>query len=221
MSGVAIVAGSSGVVGTALLHQLCANRNFTEVRIFVRRSSGVLHPKLKEFIVDFDHINDHKEKITGDVFFSCMGSTKKKTPDKRLYYQIDHDYPVHMARLALDNGVSQFHIISAIGANAKASNFYLKMKGETERDIAGLSFGSVHIYRPSLITGNRDENRIGETIANGLFKIINPLFVGKLRKYRSIEAKDIAKAMVAQAMKNLGGVHYYESDAIQAIADKA
>lgn len=218
MSRVAIIAGSSGLVGTELLHQLCASKEFNAIKLLVRRPSGFIHAKVQEFIVDFDHVETFADQIRGDVFFSCLGSTKAKTPDKRRYYQIDHDFPVHMAEAASTNGVQQFHLISAIGANIGSSNFYLKMKGETERDIAAVSFTSTHIYRPAFLDGNREEKRMLEKIGLGLFSIINPLMIGGLKKYRSIKAKDVARAMIKQSLKDLTGVHYYESDKIQEIA---
>lgn len=220
MSKTAVIAGSSGLVGTELLHQLCANKAFSSVILLVRRPSGFIHTKVKEVIVDFDYIENYTEHIKGDVFFSCLGSTRKKTPDKRRYYQIDHNYPLHLAHLASANGMKQFHIISAVGANPKSSNFYIKMKGEIEKDIARISFESVHIYRPSFLAGNREENRLGEKLGLAVFTLINPILLGPLKKYRSIHAADIAKAMILQSLKELKGVQYYESDEIQRIADQ-
>ncbi len=207
------------MVGTELLHLLCGSPAFTRIKLLVRRPSGFIHAKVEEFIVDFDHVETFASHITGDVFFSCMGSTKAKTPDKRRYYQIDHDFPLHMAEAASANGVPQFHLISAIGANARSANFYLKMKGETERDIAAVAFRSAHFYRPSVIAGDREENRLLEKAGIGIFKLLKPIMVGGLKKYRSIQAKDIAKAMLVQSLKDLDGLHYYASDEIQDIAD--
>jgi uncharacterized protein YbjT (DUF2867 family) len=219
MSKVAVIAGSSGLVGTELLHQLCALKDYSAIKLLVRRPSGFIHAKVQEFIVDFDHIETFAEHIRGDVFFSCLGSTKAKTPDKRRYYQIDHDFPLHMAEAAIVNGVQQFHLISAIGAAAKSANFYLKMKGETEQDIDRIPFRSKHFYRPSFLAGNREESRMMEKVGLSLFKLINPLLLGGLKKYRSIHVKDVAKAMIVQSLKDLAGSHYYASDKIQEIAD--
>lgn len=218
MSKVAIIAGSSGLVGTELLHQLCATKDYTAIKLLVRRPSGFIHAKVQEFIVDFDHVETFAELIQGDVFFSCLGSTRAKTPDKRRYYQIDHDFALHMAEAALANGVSQFHLISAVGANAASANFYLKMKGEAERDIAALPFRSTHFYRPSVLAGNREETRILEKIGLAAFKLINPLLSGGWKKFRSTQGKDVAKAMIRQSLKALSGPNYYASDEIQAIA---
>ncbi len=219
MSKAAVIAGSSGLVGMELLHQLCASKAYSHITLLVRRPSGFLHPKVSEVIVNFDQIEHFAEHIRGDVFFSCLGTTRKKTPDKRRYYQIDHDYPLAMARIGLTNGIRQFHLISAIGANANAANFYLKMKGETDRDIAALPFDSVHIYRPSFLAGKRDEQRTGEKIGLAIFKVLNPLMLGGLRKYRSIEVRNLAAAMILQSLKDNEGVYYYPSDEIQKISE--
>lgn len=220
MSKAAVIAGSSGLVGVELLHQLCASSAYHSITLLVRRPSGFIHPKVAEVITDFDHIENFSDHMKGDVFFSCLGSTRKKTPDKRHYYQIDHDYPLAMARIALANGMQQFHLISAIGADPGASNFYLKMKGETDRDIAALPFRSVHIYRPSFLAGDREERRSMEKIGLAIFKLLGPLMVGVLRKYRSIDVKDVAGAMIRQSLEDLEGVHYYPSDLIHKINRK-
>lgn len=217
----AIIAGSSGLVGTELLHQLCKHPSCTAVRLIVRKPSGFIHAKVTEYIVDFDHLDQFKDSIQGDVFFSCIGSTRKRTPDKKEYYRIDHDYPLHLAKIAQTNGVSQFHLVSSIGANPNAANFYLKMKGETEADISKVPFLSLHFYRPSILDGNRKDKRFLERIGLIVFKVINPLLVGKWRKYRSITAKNVARAMIAQALKEKKGLFAYESDQIMQIARSA
>ncbi len=218
MSKAAVIAGSSGLVGVELLHQLCASKSYHHITLLVRRPSGFIHPKVEEVITDFDHLENIAGRVRGDVFFSCLGSTRKKTPDKKRYYQIDHDYPLAMARMAQANGMQQFHLISAVGAATTSSNFYLKMKGETERDIAALPLPAIHIYRPSFLAGKREEQRIMEKIGLAVFKIINPLLLGRLRKYRSIDVKDVAKTMIRQSLKELSGVHYYESDEMQTLS---
>ena len=219
MSKTAIIAGSTGLIGSKLLEQLLANTYYSEVKIVVRRPTGIVHQKLKEYVVDFDKLSNHSQLFEGDVFFSCLGSTKNKTPDKTDYFKIDHDYPLAMAKICLQNEVPEIHLISAVGAKASSANFYISMKGKIERDIAVLPFRAVHIYRPSMLTGDRKEKRTMEKIAIGVFKVINPLLIGALKKYRSINVADVAKTMATQSLKSLTGVHFYESDEIQRIAD--
>jgi len=46
------------------------------------------------------------------------------------------------------------------------------------------------------ILGNRKEFRLGEKIGIIIFKLLNPLFVGPLKKMRSIHSETIAKAIL-------------------------
>lgn len=217
MSKTAIVTGGSGLIGTALLERLCAADAYSKVKAFVRKPLAFTHPKLEQIIVDFDNIRSFEEDIAGDDFFSCLGTTKSKTPNQKEYYKIDHDYPVQMAEIAARNGMQHFHIISSIGANARSKIFYTRMKGETERDVAAIPFRSVHIYRPSFLSGNRKEQRALEKIGLMIFELIKPLLRGPFRKYRAINAGVIAEAILVNAAENKQGLFIYESDEIQKI----
>lgn len=216
-----IVIGSSGLVGQTLLLQLCQNQEFKEIVVLVRKSLDFNHPKIKQVIVDFERLDDFKDYLKGDVVFSCLGTTRAKSRTSSEYYKIDYEYPLKLAWMAADNNTDQFHIVSAIGAKEKSSNSYLRIKGETELNISVIKFKSTHFYRPSILDGKRQENRIGEKIALFVMKLMNPLLLGSLKKYRSIKASDVAKAMITQATKNMDGTFYYESDQIQEIADRA
>jgi len=217
---IAVIIGSSGLVGQSLLNQLCNHKDFTEIVVLVRKPLTIQHPKIKEIIVDFEHLDQYKQYVKGDVVFSCLGTTKAKSTDSRIYYKVDYEYPVKIAWLAAENKVPQFHIVSSIGAKEKSSNAYLKIKGETEINISVIKFQSTHIYRPSILDGHRNESRPLENLGLIMMKIINPFLLGGVRKYRSIKASDLAKAMITQSLKHLNGTFYYESDEIQRIADQ-
>ena len=219
MGQTAIVAGSTGMIGQELIRQLCAGTAFSRIIALVRRPGNFNHPAVEELVVNYDQLQDYSDRLKGDVVFSCLGSTQKQTPDRKVYFAIDHDYPVQLAEITVKNGVKQFHIISSVGANAGASAFYLSMKGKTEQDIAAIPFEVVHIYRPSFLSGDRKDQRLLEKAGLGLFAVLKPLLVGRLRKYRSITAHDVAAAMIGRALQPDKGVHYYESDAIQQLAD--
>jgi uncharacterized protein YbjT (DUF2867 family) len=216
---VAVIIGSSGLVGHCLLNQLCEHKTFTQIVTLVRKPSGSTHPKVKEIVVDFDDLEASKEFLKGDVVFSCLGTSKSKSKDRGNYYKIDYEYPVKIAWIAAENKVSQFHIISAVGAKEKSSNSYLKIKGETEINISVIKFDSTHFYRPSTVEGKgRDTSAVDQL---GVFakKMVNPFLLGSAKKYRTIEATDLAKTMILQSLKKLDGTFYYESDEIQRIAD--
>lgn len=195
----AIVYGASGLVGSYILETLLNNANYEQVIIVVRTALNIEHPKLKTIIGDYNSLPEVVKDIQADEIFIALGTTQKKTPDKKLYYQIDHDYPVLAAKLAKENGAKAVFLVSAIGANAKSSIFYTRMKGETEQDIINLNLDHTNIFRPSMILGDRKESRPLEKVFIGIFKFINPLFVGEMNKYKGIEASDIAKTMVKSA----------------------
>jgi uncharacterized protein YbjT (DUF2867 family) len=214
----AIIAGASGLIGSTLLDVLLQQPEYDAVLILVRKELAISHEKLTQLVVNFDKLELYAKAITGHAVFCCLGSTRKKTPDLETYRKIDHDYPLQLANIALKNGVEQYHLVSAIGANASSSNFYTKMKGETENDIKQVGLHSLDIYQPSILTGDRKERRVAERIFIGLMRIINPLLIGGLKKYRSIPAATVAMAMYKQSLQNRGGVFTHPSDQIKQLA---
>jgi uncharacterized protein YbjT (DUF2867 family) len=218
MSNKAVIAGASGLIGSKLLNILLQEAYYHEVLILVRKELPVSHKKLVQLVIDFDKLDEHAGAITGHALFCCLGSTRKKTPDMTIYRKIDHDYPLRLAQLAEQNSVEQYHLVSAIGANSHSSNFYTKMKGEVEEAIEKVGLKCLHIYQPSILTGDRKESRPMERFSIGLMKLINPLLVGGLRKYRSIPAETVARAMFNESIKKQEGVFVHSSDQIKLLA---
>lgn len=214
----AILAGASGLIGSDLLRNLLQRDHYDEVVILVRKLLPLSHIKLTQIQVDFDHLDDHAGSVNGHAVFCCLGSTKKKTPDLAVYRKIDHDYPLELAQIALKNGVEQYHLVSALGADASTSNFYTKMKGETENDIKNIGLPCLYIYRPALLTGQRSEFRLAERIFTPIMKLIDPLLPGRLKKYRSIPAATVASAMYNQSMNKETGVFIHPSDEIKRLS---
>jgi len=218
MTNKAILAGASGLIGSSLLDILLQQPAYSEVLILVRKELPIKHKKLIQLKVDFNHLNDFAGSISGHTIFCCLGTTRKKTPDLTEYRKIDHDYPLHLGQIAAKNGINQYHIVSSLGANAASSNFYLKMKGETEADIEKIGLPCLHIYQPAFLTGDRKEKRFGERFLTGLVKIIDPLLLGSLKKYRSIPAATVAMAMFKQSLKTEEGVFMHPSDKIKLLS---
>jgi len=197
----AILFGASGFVGGYLLNDLLQSDIYDEVTIVVRKPLNIQHPKLKMVLADFHSLAQNAAYLVGDDVFIALGTTKKKTPDKKEYYQIDHDYPVLAAQLTKANGATSVMFVSAVGANANSSIFYVKTKAEAERDIIAIDFEHTHIFRPSMIMGNRGESRPMEKVFIRIFSVVNLLLVGKLNKYKGIKAKNIAKTMIKAAQQ--------------------
>jgi uncharacterized protein YbjT (DUF2867 family) len=207
----ALILGSTGLTGSYVLQKTLADDYFTEVIILVRKPLDIKHPKLKELVTDFKSLPE----LHADVLFSCLGTTKKKTPDAEAYRFIEVGIPVAVAKST--KGLQQFHYISAIGVGQKSVNSYTKNKWDAETELNQIGIPSVYHYRPSLIFGDRKEKRLAEDISNAVFSLINPLFLGGLRKYRRIHAETIAEAMIRTSKNPQPGNHIIESDKIQEI----
>lgn len=192
----AIVLGSTGLTGKFLVKQLIADESFSEIKLFSRRKSDFNSSKIVEFVGDVVDLDSFKADFIADVVFCCIGTTAAKTSDRVVYRQIDFGIPAKAASLCKDNGINTFVVVSALGANAQSSIFYNITKGEMEQEVLSRGVYNCYILRPSLIKGKRDEKRFGETIASWIMFVTNFLLVGKWRKYRSIEAKTVASAMI-------------------------
>jgi len=214
----AMLIGATGLTGSLLLKSLLNDSYYSKIIIPVRRSTGINNPKLTEIVTDFDNIKAYAESLTADDVFCCLGTTIKKAGSQEAFSKVDYQYPLDFASTALLNGARQFLIITALGSDINSKFFYNRVKGKVEEDISKLNYKSISIFRPSLILGDRQENRQGEGLWKLLMKIISPFLAGGLKKYRGIEASAIAKAMLITAKEFHKGISIYESDVIQSIA---
>ena len=192
----AIIFGATGLVGNNLLNLLIKNNNYSKIKVFTRTSISNSNSKLEIHKIDFDKIGDYSSIITGNDCFYCIGTTKKQTPNKIKYINTEYTLPVKIAKIAKDNNVESFIYISSGGSNSDSKNLYLQNKGRAENEIVKLSFSFTAIIQPSLLLGDRNEVRIGESIAQFIFKNLSFLFIGKLRPFKAIKANNVAKAIV-------------------------
>ena len=206
----AAVIGASGFIGFFLLSELLNDPDYEQVTIVVRKQLDIQHPKLKTLIGDFSTLPNLKDQIEADEVFIAMGTTKSKTPDEKEYYQIDHDYPVLAARIARESGAKSVFIVTAVGANQHSKVFYLRTKGEVERDITSLGFEHAHFFRPSMLLGERKEHRALEKTLIKMWPVVQGIFVGGLSKYKGIEGRDVARAMIRAAKQQSKSVKVYE-----------
>lgn len=213
----ATLIGATGLTGNELLNLLLATPFFETVRVIVRRPFQYDHPKLEKKLVDF---NDNDSLLVAmensDVVFCAVGTTQKKVKgDKAAYRKVDYEIPVNAARFCKMTGCKIFVMISAVGANKNSNNFYLKLKGETEENVKNEGPESIHIMRPSILTGNRKEFRLLEKISMGIMKSLSFLLPSNLKP---IDAKEVAAAMLAAAKENKPGVHTYHYREMEALA---
>jgi uncharacterized protein YbjT (DUF2867 family) len=199
----AIVIGASGLVGNLILNELLNDNDFSEVRIFVRKTTGIVNPKLKEIVNPMKDIEALGPEIQGDVLFNAIGTTIKQAGSKEEQRRIDRDIPIAFARFSSSNGVKIMVNVSSVGANMKG-NFYLRTKAEMENGTEVFFHNSVFHFRPGLLVGTRKEFRLAEKIATGVMKVIDPILTGASEKYRSMPTEKLAKAMVSLAKNHAG-----------------
>ena len=198
----ALIFGSSGLIGNELLELILKDNNYIKIKLFVRSDLTDVNSKIEIIKTDFNNIENHKDKIVGDDCFFCIGTTRKNTPDKNEYIKIEYNLPVEVAKIAKSNSVNNFIYISSLGANPNAASLYLKNKGQTEQELIKLNFMNLSILRPSILLGNRKENRVGEKIGIFAMKTLSPLFLGNMKKYKPIKVEYVVKAMLQVAQKN-------------------
>jgi uncharacterized protein YbjT (DUF2867 family) len=207
----ALIAGATGLIGSQLLNLLLAGNHYSKV-IAISRYPLASDPKLVNIVADFPGVEQFSEKLVADDIFCCLGTTMKKAKSKDAFRKIDFDYPVALARIALQNGAKQFLLVSALGADPDSAIFYNKIKGETEKEILKTGFESVHIVRPSLLLGSRTEHRATEQAAIRVYKILNFIIP---RKFKAIDSARVARALQSFAVENKKGEFIYESASLQ------
>lgn len=207
MKRIANLIGTSGLVGQQLLSQLLDHPEIEKVRSFVRRSSGMTHPKLEEIVIDFDKTATWKNMVQGDILFSTLGTTIKKARTQENQYHVDFTYQYKFAKAAAENRVGTYVLVSSMGANPKSSVFYSRMKGELEVAVSKLGFRKLLIFRPSILDGDRKEERKGEKIGLVITRFLTRFM---LKKYRPTRVDLLAEKMIRSAIDSSKGTHVIE-----------
>lgn len=213
----ALLAGATGLVGRELLPLLLDDGEIIEVVVLSRRPIATPHPKLQQGIVDFDQLRDFALPPVDD-FYCCLGTTIGKAGSREAFESVDLGYPVTIARMALASGATRCLFVSSMGADAKSRIFYNRVKGELEAQMAGLPFGAVHAFRPSLLMGERAEFRAGERATLLLMRPLSLLLPAKLRP---IAAADVARAMHVCGRRDKMGRFVIPSDEIGRMAARS
>ena len=204
---IAVIAGATGLVGSALLKKLVADPHYSEIISVTRRSMDVQSTKLKEVIVtDFSQLNSVREKLKGDIYFCCLGTTIKSAGSKENFIKVDHDAVLDFAKIAKSHHASSFILVSAQGANPKSKVFYNRVKGQLEEDLKSLSLARLVFMHPSLLIGDRKEFRLGEKIAMGIVTKLAPVLPKKVKKLAMTEVEVLAQRMIEESKLRKSGL---------------
>lgn len=203
----AIVIGATGLIGKALTNELIKSDKYSNIILLVRKVSGIQHPKIKELIFNYDHPD--ASLLKGDDLFCSLGTTIKTAGSQEAFKKVDLDYVITIAKLAYQNGIAQIGVVSAIGADAGSGIFYNRVKGRMEEQLKTIGFKTCFVFRPSMLLGNRQEFRLGESIGKFLMQVLSA-FIPK--KYKAIQDSQVAQAMIKSLNSNSTGFHIIEND---------
>ena len=206
----ALVLGATGLVGKTLVEQLCQDHRYQTVTCLVRKPLSIdffcvgagnaganSANKVQPIVVDFENLQDYQGYFGCQHIYVCLGTTIKKAGSKSAFRKVDFEYVHVAAQLARAQRAVSFVWISSVGANAKSNNFYLRVKGELENAILGMSgLQNASAVRPSLLLGERMEMRPAEKLASVFSPFLSPLFLGGLVKYKPVQAADVAAQMI-------------------------
>lgn len=205
MARTALILGATGLVGTECVHQFASSPEFSRVVALTRRPLRArTPPNVEHHVIEFERLAEAKEHFRVSHIVCALGTTIKKAGSQASFRRVDHDYPVAAARLGLEHGAQHFLLVSALGANAQSRVFYNRVKGDVERAIGALPYRAVTIARPSILLGEREETRVGETIGKVLSKFAP-------RRIKAVPARDVAAALLRAAIDDVPGVRIIES----------
>lgn len=205
----ALIAGATGLVGSALLRQLAAHAGYAEVRALGRRPPALEAGNIRFVASDFGNLGQLRAELAVDDVFCCLGTTLRKAGSRAAFERVDYHMVVDLARAAHQAGAKRFLVVSAVGASARSPAFYSRVKARMEQAVAEVPFEAVHVVRPSLLLGDRAEHRPGERLAQKVSPLLSLALVGPLAKYRPVAAADVAAALVRCAGSDARGVRIH------------
>lgn len=212
MNKTALIAGSTGLIGSQLLQLLLDSDRYNHVIALTRQDLPLQHSKLTQLKIDFSKLGESLDDFAADDIYCCLGTTMAKAGTKENFYQVDFYYPLLLAKSGKQRGAKQYMLVSALGADKNSSIYYNQVKGEIEEAVTKEHFEATHIFRPSLLLGDRSEQRTGEDAARIFYKIFGFLIP---KKYKAINSANVARAMLHFASQEQKGIHIHESKDLQ------
>lgn len=214
MKKTALLAGATGLVGSALLPLLLASDRYAKIIVVGRRPVAMQHPKLVQVVTELDQLEQERLRLIADDVYCCLGTTIKQAGSQEAFFKVDYLYVVRIAALTAANFAAQFLVVSALGADLDSRFYYNRVKGEMEEAVRKTPFRAIHIFRPSLLLGTRTMPRLGERLGAIMLALARPLLRGGWRKYRPVAAATVAQAMLRAAADDGGGVRIHSSETL-------
>ena len=205
----ALVLGATGATGQELVKLLLEDSNFSKVSVFVRRAININHEKLIIHEINFSKLRQYNSLVNGDILFSALGTTKKQAGGKKAQFLVDYTYQYEFAKMAFENGISHYSLVSSVGANKDSIFFYPKIKGALEESVRIFNFKKIQIFQPPSLIRQPELMRSVEKISIKLLNGINKL--GLLKTLKPLLVKDLAKKMIDESLlSNVNRVTTYK-----------
>ncbi|MGD0577917.1 MAG: NAD(P)H-binding protein [Bryobacteraceae bacterium] len=213
----AVVAGATGMIGRYLIRTLLEDSFYDVIVALTRRPLEIDARKLEQRFVDFDRLTTD-DMVGATHLFCCLGTTMKAAGSREAFRRVDYEYCERFARLGRKAGAARMMLLSSAGAHPRASSFYLRTKGKVEEAVSALDFEALHIFRPGVLMGQRNEDRPGERVAAGLSRAFEFLMTRALAKYRPMPAGVLAASMAAAGERGEPGMHVHHYPEIVRLA---
>lgn len=212
----AMLVGATGMVGSAVI----ANAGGRSLTLLARRAMADVPGGCTQIVAAPEEWPARIAAEAPTVMFCCLGTTIRQAGSQAAFRAVDHDLVLAVTGAAKAAGARQLICVSSVGASARSGSFYLRTKGEVEDALRALGFERLDILRPGLLTGQRSGPwRAGESVAMALAPLTDALLLGRARRYRSVSAAAVARAMLKLAETGGAGIHVHEHDAIMTLAD--
>ena len=208
----ALLVGATGLIGSQLLPLLLASERYAKVTVVGRRALPMQHSKLTQVVTELDQLAGLGPQLGADDVFCCLGTTIGQAGSREAFYKVDFQYVLALATLAAGHGATQFLVVSSMGADADSRVYYTQVKGEMEAAVRQVPFRAIHLFRPSLLLGERAQPRLGERVGAAVLGALTPLLRGPLRQYRPVSSAAVAAAMLRAAAESGSGVRVHSSD---------
>ena len=211
---IAVIAGATGLIGGHLLQQLLEKSEYDKIYVPGRNAPKTSDSRVIFEFCDFSEFEGLPKGGNIDLFCT-LGTTIKKAGSQDKFREVDFDAVVNFARWGASVSCNHFVVVSSIGANPKSRNFYLRTKGQMEQVLKTLRLNNITIVRPSLRMGRREDFRFGEKVGEWLMKPLSFLLIGNAKKYRPIDASQVAKGMIKLAQNKIGDTFVVEGEALK------
>jgi uncharacterized protein YbjT (DUF2867 family) len=210
MKKTALLAGATGLVGSALLPLLLASSRYTKVIVVGRRPVLRQHPKLVQVVTELDQLADERLRLIADDVFCCLGTTIRQAGSQEAFYKVDFLYVVQLAALTAANFAAQFLVVSSLGAAVNSRFYYSRVKGDMQEAVRQAPFRAIHIFQPSLLLAEALDARLVAAV----LALARPLLRGSWRKYRPVTAAAVAQAMLRAAEDDGSGFQVHSSETL-------